>query len=136
MKLADLLLAYLPVQVTSHVPSYFTSWQPGVTPLSTTPVVISCGVSYLATIFTIQHLLRDKPAYVLNTWFRAHNIVLSVGSGVLLWLMVEEIGPIAWKHGIRYAICDSNAWTPVSFLSLFPFPFPFLFPFPFPFCSP
>jgi hypothetical protein len=111
INLADLILTYIPLPA---VPSHLTTWQPGKTPLSTTPVVLSVMAGYLTTIFTIQHLLRDKPAYVLNTLFRAHNIILSVGSGILLALMVEEIGPIWWKHGFRYAICSTNAWTPVS----------------------
>lgn len=69
---------------------------------------------YLTTIFTIQYLLRDKQAFVLNTWFRAHNIILSVGSAILLALMAEEIGPIVKQHGLRYAICSPEAWTPVG----------------------
>ncbi|CAG7852288.1 Putative elongation of fatty acids protein 1 {ECO:0000250/UniProtKB:P40319} {ECO:0000250/UniProtKB:P40319}; AltName: Full=3-keto acyl-CoA synthase SPAC1B2.03c {ECO:0000250/UniProtKB:P40319}; AltName: Full=Very-long-chain 3-oxoacyl-CoA synthase 1 {ECO:0000250/UniProtKB:P40319} [Serendipita indica DSM 11827] len=109
--LANTLLA-LPFMPTDSFPTYLTQWQPGVTPLSTTPVVLSVIAGYLATIFTIRYLLKDKQAYVLNTWFRAHNIVLSVGSGLLLALMAEEIGPLVWKHGFRWAICDSAAWTP------------------------
>jgi fatty acid elongase 3 len=70
-------------------------------------------VAYLTTVFTIQHLLRDKQPYVLLTWFRAHNIILSLGSALLLALMFEEIAPIVFQHGLRYAICDSASWTPV-----------------------
>ena len=70
-------------------------------------------VAYLTTIFTIQHLLRDKQPYVLLAWFRAHNIILSLGSALLLALMLEEIVPILFQHGFRYAICDRAAWTPV-----------------------
>jgi len=94
------------------VPNYLTSWQPGITPISTTPVVLTIMAAYLTTIFTIQHLLHDKQPYVLLTWFRAHNIVLSLGSALLLALMLEEIVPIVSRHGIRYAICDKAAWTP------------------------
>jgi fatty acid elongase 3 len=111
MRLADAILDYVPLP---SVPSYLTSWQPGTTPLSTTPVVVAIMASYLTTIFTIQYLMKNKPAYVLNTWFRAHNIILSVGSGLLLILMLEEVLPIVFKHGLRYAICDTGAWTPVS----------------------
>ncbi|KAG8829403.1 hypothetical protein FRC17_006645 [Serendipita sp. 399] len=107
--LADTLLS---TNLLPSLPYYLTHWVPGSTPLSTTPVVVAWIVGYLATIFTIQYLLRDSKPYVLNTWFRAHNIVLSVGSGVLLWLFAEEIGPLVWKHGWRWAICDRNAWTP------------------------
>src|SRR4051794_39642838 len=110
MKLADFLL---PFAQQIHVPSHLTTWQPGITPLSTTPVVISVMAGYLTTIFGIQYVLRDSKPYVLNTWFRAHNLVLSVGSGLLLALMVEEIAPIVQVHGLRYAICDPGAWTPV-----------------------
>jgi fatty acid elongase 3 len=70
-------------------------------------------VAYLATIFTLQHLLRDKQPYVLLTWFRAHNIILSLGSALLLALILEEIVPIVFQRGIRYSICDRAAWTPV-----------------------
>lgn len=112
MKLADLILTYLPIPL-SAVPQHLTCWRPGITPLSTTPVVLSIMAAYLTTIFTIQHLLRDKQPYVLLTWFRAHNIILSLGSALLLALMLEEIVPIILQHGIRYAICDGAAWTPV-----------------------
>lgn len=112
MKLANLILTYSPIPL-SAVPEHLTRWRPGITPLSTTPVVLSIMVAYLTTIFTIQHLLRDKQPYVLLTWFRAHNIILSLGSALLLALMLEEIVPIVLQHGIRYAICDRAAWTPV-----------------------
>jgi fatty acid elongase 3 len=109
--LADIIVAYVPLP---DLPSYLTSWQPGKTPLSTTPVVVSVMAGYLTTIFTIQYLLKDKKPFVLNTWFRAHNIILSAGSALLLALMVEEIGPIIKQHGLRHAICSPDAWTPVS----------------------
>ncbi|KAG8823358.1 hypothetical protein FRC19_004080 [Serendipita sp. 401] len=107
--LADTLLS---TNLLPTLPYHLTHWVPGSTPLTTTPVVLSTIAGYLATIFTIQHLLRDSKPYVLNTWFRAHNIVLSVGSGILLWLMAEEIGPLVWKHGFRWGICNEAAWTP------------------------
>ena len=28
--------------------------------------------------------------------------------------MLEEIVPRIWRHGIRHAICDQEAWTSVS----------------------
>lgn len=110
--LADLILTYSPVPL-SAVPKHLTSWKAGITPLSTTPVVVSVMAAYLTTIFTIQRLMRDKQPYVLLTWFRAHNIILSLGSALLLALMLEEIVPIVLQHGLRYAICDTAAWTPV-----------------------
>ena len=55
-----------------------------------------------------------RDPFVMNGFFRAHNLLLSVGSGVLLVLMAEEIGPVVLKRGLRGAICDEEAWTPVS----------------------
>ena len=112
MGLADLIVTYSPLPL-SAVPKHLTSWQPGITPLSTTPAVLSTMAVYLTTIFSIQYLMRDTQPYVLLTWFRAHNIILSLGSALLLALMLEEIVPILLQHGLRYAICDSAAWTPV-----------------------
>lgn len=110
MALAEFIIANVPLP---ELPSYLTSWQPERSPLSTTPVVVSVMVLYLSTIFGIQYLLRDSKPFVLNTWFRAHNIILSAGSALLLALMLEEIVPIVLKHGMRYAICEPGAWTSV-----------------------
>lgn len=63
--------------------------------------------------------------------FMLHNFLLSTGSALLLALMLEEVRfwiahlwrtlltlyraqivPIIWKHGLFYAICADEAWTP------------------------
>jgi hypothetical protein len=31
-------------------------------------------------------------------------------------LMLEEIVPIYWRHGLFYALCNSESWTEVSSL--------------------
>ena len=45
--------------------------------------------------------------------FQLHNVILSSGSLLLLVLMLEEILPIMWNHGLHYALCSEQAWTPV-----------------------
>ncbi|KIM32687.1 hypothetical protein M408DRAFT_326445 [Serendipita vermifera MAFF 305830] len=113
MKLADLILQTVP-SLPTLLPDHLKTWTPGKTPLSTTPVVLSVMVGYLTLIFSIRAWMNatGRPPYVLNTLFRAHNIILSVGSGLLLVLMAEEIGPVVLKRGLRGAICDPEAWTP------------------------
>ena len=118
--LADFIVAHLPLPT---LPRYLTSYVPGTTPLSTPNSVVAALVSYLAVVFGVQHLMKSQAPMRLQFFFQLHNIVLSVGSAILLVLMVEEIAPIVWKHGVFYGICNENAWTPVRvFLLLRVFP--------------
>lgn len=109
--LADLLLTVLPANV---LPYYLSHYVPGKTPLSTLPVVSATLASYLGIIFGIQEVMRDRPPQKLNTLFRAHNAFLTLGSGLLLALMVEEVASIWIKSGTFGAMCDETSWTPVS----------------------
>jgi fatty acid elongase 3 len=122
MKLADLILQTFP-SLPSLVPLHLKQWTPGSTPLSTTPIVLTVMLGYLTTIFSIRAYMNNnggkggRDPFVMNGLFRAHNLLLSVGSGVLLVLMAEEIGPVVLQRGLRGAICDEEAWTPVSLLA-------------------
>ena len=108
--LADFLLSVIP---TDSIPKYLKSYIPGDTPLSTLPVVATALASYLAIIFGIQEIMKDKSPQQLNTLFRIHNAFLSVGSFVLLVLMMEEVGSI-WLTSTTYGtMCDETSWTEV-----------------------
>ena len=111
--LADALLSVLPKNV---LPGYLERWIVGETPLSTWPVVTTVLASYLAIIFGTQELMRDRSPQPLNTLFRIHNAFLSVGSLVLLALMVEEVASILFSSSIFDGICSEQSWTPVSCL--------------------
>lgn len=113
--LADFLLTVLPADV---LPYHLTHYVPGKTPLSTFPVVSAALVSYLAIIFGIQKVMRDRPPQKFNTLFRIHNAFLSLGSALLLALMVEEVASV-WARSSPYnSICNEKSWTPVGlFLS-------------------
>jgi fatty acid elongase 3 len=63
--------------------------------------------------------MRNHPPHKLTPLFRAHNMFLSVGSLVLLVLMLEEIVPIIMKEGIYAAMCAEASWTPVRVLAPF-----------------
>jgi fatty acid elongase 3 len=115
------LTTFLQDVLPNPLPSTLTSYQPGKTPLSTAPVVFSTLAAYLATVFTLREIMRPRAPMTLQFLFQTHNIILSVGSGLLLVLMLEEVVPIFWKGGLFHAMCSNDAWTPVSLLHLFPY---------------
>lgn len=75
-------------------------------------VVISCAV-YFLVIFGGQRLLRQLPAFkpqVLKIPFQIHNALLTVVSGALLMLVVEQALPKYRAHGFFYTVCSPQAW--------------------------
>lgn len=41
-----------------------------------------------------------------------HNLGLTVISGTLLALFIEQLLPTLWRHGVFFAICNENGgWT-------------------------
>ncbi|KAJ7786307.1 ELO family [Mycena metata] len=108
MSLADFLVAHAPFTLPRHLYSYVE----GQTPLSTTPVVFGSLAFYLALIFGVQAVMKNREPQRLNTLFQAHNVFLSAGSLVLLVLLLEEILPIIWHNGLFSAMCDNESWTP------------------------
>ncbi|KAF8581632.1 GNS1/SUR4 membrane protein, partial [Ramaria rubella] len=109
MSLADLLVNNLPLP---SLPPYLTHYELGRTPLSTWPAVLVALTSYLAVIFGLQEVMRNREALKMTALFQLHNMILSSGSLLLLVLMVEEIAPIVFKRGLFYGICGRDAWTP------------------------
>ncbi|KAG2150012.1 GNS1/SUR4 membrane protein [Suillus cothurnatus] len=106
--LADFLLTVVP---KDSIPVYLKTYIPGETPLSTWPVVTTALASYLAIIFGIREIMKDRSPQRLNTLFRIHNVFLSVGSLILLVLMMEEVGSI-WLTNTTYGtMCDETSWT-------------------------
>lgn len=107
--LADFLLTIVP---KDSIPTYLKSYIPGETPLSTWPVVTTALASYLAIIFGIREIMKDRSPQRLNTLFRIHNVFLSVGSLILLVLMMEEVGSIWLTNTTVYGtMCDETSWT-------------------------
>jgi len=98
--------------ISNPLPTYLTTYTAGVTPLSTAPHVLATLAGYLVTIFSVRYLMTGREPFKLTLLFQAHNVVLTLGSGLLLVLIAEEIGPIYWKHGLFYSICNDDAWTP------------------------
>ncbi|ORZ03196.1 GNS1/SUR4 family-domain-containing protein [Syncephalastrum racemosum] len=86
----------------------FTS---GVTPLSTVQEVVTTCVTYFVVIFGGQYLMKNLPAQRFQALFQLHNLLLTLVSGALLVLMIEQLAPILYKHGLLYAVCAQDAWT-------------------------
>jgi fatty acid elongase 3 len=101
-------LSHIPITLPKH----YTSWQPGLTPLSTPGTVWPAMFGYLAILYFGQKVMEDRKAMQLKPLFMLHNFLLSTGSGLLLALMLEEIVPIVYKHGFFFGICHIAAWTP------------------------
>ncbi|KAI6136640.1 GNS1/SUR4 membrane protein [Pisolithus sp. B1] len=108
VSLADFLLTVLP---TDTIPPYLKRWIVGESPLSTWPAVTTALAVYLATIFGIQELMRNGPPRKLNALFRCHNAFLTVGSFLLLALIVEEVVSLYLASGFYSAICSESSWT-------------------------
>lgn len=85
---------------------------PQVTPLST---IQSCAVmliTYYVTIFTGRELMKNREPFNLNGLFMVHNLYLTVISGILLALFIEQLVPVVVRNGVFYAICDPRGgWT-------------------------
>lgn len=62
----------------------------------------------------MQELMKDRPAVKLKTLLLIHNAFLSLGSLVLLTLMMGEAMEVWYNVGMYNAICAKAAWTNVK----------------------
>lgn len=108
MSLADFIEKNFPFSL----PHYITHYVAGQTPISTDKAVATALVSYLAVIFGLRELMKTRQPLKLNTLFQLHNAILTLGSGLLLVCMAEEVIPILWRTGVFNAICAMESWTP------------------------
>lgn len=117
--LAYLLPKILPTYMqngwfSADASSPLRTFQEGKTPFSTAFQVFGVGSLYLITVLGGREIMqRFKIAPMqFKSAFLIHNIALSVGSGILLALMLEEILPIWYHNGFFAAICAESSWTP------------------------
>ncbi|KAF8546596.1 GNS1/SUR4 membrane protein, partial [Imleria badia] len=108
--LADFVLSFVPAD---RIPTHLTSYIPGKTPFSTWPAVISMTVTYLVVVFGTRETMKDKPPLKLTTLFRTHNLILSVGSLILMALIGEEVFSNWLKPeiGTYGSLCATKAYT-------------------------
>ncbi|KIJ61750.1 hypothetical protein HYDPIDRAFT_115567 [Hydnomerulius pinastri MD-312] len=105
---ADRILSFIP---PASIPTHLTAYVPGETPFSTWPVVASMTATYLAVVFGTREIMKDREPLRLNALFRAHNLILSAGSLVLMTLIGEEVFLNWLKVGTYGSLCASEAYT-------------------------
>ncbi|KAK8865585.1 hypothetical protein IAR55_000729 [Kwoniella newhampshirensis] len=93
-------------------PLELKTWVPGQSPLSTQKAVVAAIGTYLLIIFGGRELMKSRQPFKLTVPFQIHNVYLTLGSGLLLALMIEEILPLFLKHGFFWSICNPRAFTP------------------------
>ncbi|KAF9428044.1 hypothetical protein BGZ94_003524 [Podila epigama] len=86
-------------------------FQEGVTPLSTQNEVAMWTLTYFIVIFGGRQIMKNQDAFKLKHLFILHNFLLTIASGALLVLFIENLVPILARNGFFYAICNQGAWT-------------------------
>ncbi|WFD08254.1 very-long-chain 3-oxoacyl-CoA synthase [Malassezia vespertilionis] len=111
MSLYGLLKEYIP-QSIQHATEPMQIWHPGVTPFSTLKSTMIMSALYLIIVLGGREFMRNRPpvsSKLLRTPFLVHNILLSLASGLLLALYLEEMLPYAKKYGWHDSICVYGA---------------------------
>lgn len=100
----------------ASVPRSLVIWDPPATPLSTMTSAFAAIATYLAVLYGGSTIMKGRQPFgsSLKFPFLVHNIALTIGSGLLLAVMLEEIIPILRHGGFFYGICHEAAWTSVS----------------------
>lgn len=77
--------------------------------LKATVVLLS---TYYITVFAGREVMKNRAPLNLNRLFMVHNLYLTIISGTLLALFIEQLLPTVWRNGIFFAICDHRGgWT-------------------------
>ncbi|KAF2427579.1 elongation of fatty acids protein 3 [Tothia fuscella] len=87
-------------------------FEQGVTPFSTFTTTAVVLVTYYMVIFGGREIMRSRKPLELNWLFKVHNLYLTLISGTLLVLFLEQLIPTVWRHGVFFAICNrEGGWT-------------------------
>lgn len=80
-------------------------------PLSTLSPVLTTIAAYYVIIFGGREVMKNFSPLRLDILFKIHNFTLSASSLLMFLLLVEQLIPILYRHGILYAICNEGSWT-------------------------
>lgn len=84
----------------------------GETHMSTLKETVIALAAYYIIIFGGRELMRHRKPFVLNGPFMVHNLYLTIISGGMLALFVEQLLPTLWRGGVFNAICSyQGGWT-------------------------
>ena len=84
----------------------------GSTPLSTLAQVAGAIGLYYVVIFGGRELMRNRKPFGLNEVNKYHNLNLTLISGGLLALMLEQLVPSLLQNGLRFNMCGNAGFTP------------------------
>lgn len=86
--------------------------------MATLTETLSAITLYYVVIFGGRKLMENRKPFTLQMPFIAHNLMLTLLSGGLLTLFLEQLIPTLWGHGVFNAICRAeHGWTnPLSIL--------------------
>ena len=85
---------------------------PGKTAISTFPATAALLLTYYVTVFAGREFMKNRAPLNLNGLFMVHNLYLTIISGTLLALFIEQLLPTVWRNGIFFAICNHRGgWT-------------------------
>jgi fatty acid elongase 3 len=98
-------------EVRGYPPEQFR-FVPGKTPMASMYETAGSLIAYYLIIFGGREFMKDREPLKLNGLFKIHNFYLTVISGVLLALFLEQLIPTLARGGLFYAICDyGGGWT-------------------------
>ncbi|KAL8872149.1 MAG: hypothetical protein Q9174_002171 [Haloplaca sp. 1 TL-2023] len=98
-------------KVMGYPPSAFY-FVPGQTPISTLKATVTMLVSYYVLVLGGREFMKNRKPFKLNALFMIHNLYLTLASGIMLVLFIEQLVPTVWRRGIFFAICDHRGgWT-------------------------
>ena len=83
----------------------------GKTPMTTLKETSIAIVTYYTFIYIGREYMKSRPPLQLKDFFLLHNLFLTILSGALLVLFVEQLAPTIWNHGVFHTICGSGGWT-------------------------
>ncbi|KAK7914386.1 hypothetical protein PG985_012089 [Apiospora marii] len=83
----------------------------GKTAFSTWPEVLGMIVLYVTVVFGGREFMRNRQPLKLNGLFKIHNLFLTLLSGGLLVLFMEQLVPQLWRDGLYENICGADGWT-------------------------
>ena len=63
-------------------------------------------------IFGGRYILREASAVHPKFIFQIHNLLLTLVSLAILLLLIEQLVPQLYRHGLYWTICSYDAWTP------------------------
>ena len=68
--------------------------------------------AYYVIIFGGREVMRNREAFSFPTIFKIHNLFLTLVSGGMLVLFIEQILSTVVSRGLYYSMCDSEGgWT-------------------------